>query len=114
MKVNCVIESRRGKFDILADILQVSRCGVNKTCLMQQCNLSFQQLESYLTFMTANGLLTEVKVKRRRRIKVFYKATEKGKKFLLTYKGLKILLSTSELANTIKTSLSEGGTLHTR
>lgn len=84
--------SYRGRFDIIADILDASLDGVRKTHIMYRCNLSFQQLKRYLGFMLQKGLLHSVAEKKESN-PGFFEITDKGKKFLKAYKGLKNLMN---------------------
>jgi predicted transcriptional regulator len=74
--------SHRGRLDIIADILEVSRKKVRKTHLMYHCNLSFKQLEFYLTFLVERRLLSHVGGDE------MFKITDKGERFLKAYEGL--------------------------
>jgi predicted transcriptional regulator len=94
--VTCLIEtksgnSHRGNLDIIADMLDASHGGVKKTCLMYRCNLSFRQLKYYSVFLVRSGLLRTVN-KVAESDAELYQVTEKGKRFLKAYKGLKKLM----------------------
>lgn len=84
--------NHRGRFDIIADILDASFGGVRKTHLMYRCNLSFRQLKHYLGFMLNKGLMCAVADDEDSDLGLF-KITDKGKKFLNTYNGLKGLMN---------------------
>lgn len=75
--------SNRGRIDIIADILEVSRRKVRKTHLMYRCNLSFKQVESYLGFLLERKLLRQTDGD-----PGTFKITDKGERFLEAYKGL--------------------------
>ena len=81
----------RCRIDIIADILNASRGGAKRTHLMYQCNLSFRQLKSYSHFLLKMGFLRLV-IKERESDGGAYEVTEKGKKFLQAYRGLKSLM----------------------
>lgn len=83
--------SHRGRLDIIADILGASFGGVRKTYLMYHCNLSFKQLKFYLEFLLHKKLLQIVSDNKTSNPGLF-KITDKGKKFLEAYKGLKSLM----------------------
>jgi len=83
--------SNRGRFDITADILEASNGGIRKTCLMYRCNLSFKQVKYYLDFLLENELLCLVTGDGNSNHNLF-EITDKGKKFLKTYKSLKALV----------------------
>lgn len=75
--------SHRGRLDIIADILEVSRRKVRKTQLMYCCNLSFKQVEFYLGFLLERKLLCYADDD-----PCTFKITNKGERFLQAYKGL--------------------------
>jgi predicted transcriptional regulator len=77
--------------DIIADILDASRGGAKRTHLMYQCNLSFRQLKNYSHFLLKTGFLRIV-TKEKESVSGAYEVTEKGKKFLQAYRGLKSLM----------------------
>ncbi|MGD8546067.1 MAG: winged helix-turn-helix domain-containing protein [Candidatus Bathyarchaeota archaeon] len=80
--------SHRGRFDIIADILEASaEEEVRKTHIMYRCNLSFKQLTSYLGFLLEKGLLHNV-IENKESNSDSFEITDKGKRFLKAYKGL--------------------------
>jgi predicted transcriptional regulator len=79
----------RGSLDIIADILEASKGKARKTYFMYRCNLSFKQLESYLNLLLKRGLLS---VENDNNDATLFKITEKGERFLETYKGLQGLM----------------------
>ena len=74
----------RTRIEILASILNVSNNGALKTHIMYKANLSHKQLEKYLKFLLANGLLEELVDDEGR----FYQVTQKGIEFLKDYSKL--------------------------
>jgi predicted transcriptional regulator len=84
--------THRGRLDIIADILEASYNETKKTYLMYRCNLSFKQLKYYLVFLLKNGLLCTV-INNGNLNPGAFKITDKGKKFLKAYKGLKALIT---------------------
>jgi len=72
--------SRRGKYEIILDILEISIKGIRKTQIMYKANLSFAQLKNYLHLLNDRGLLEEKDGT--------YKVTEKGLEFVRTGKEL--------------------------
>jgi predicted transcriptional regulator len=57
---------------------------------MYRCNLSFRQLENYLDLLLKRGLLSTVEDNGN--YTSLFKITEKGERFLETYKGLQGLM----------------------
>lgn len=84
--------NHRGRLDIMANILSMATNGSRKTQLMYRCNLSFKQLEIYLTLLVAKRLLTK---RGRNGISdiVTYETTAKGYSFLQVYQTLNSLLA---------------------
>lgn len=72
--------------------MKASLGGSKKTHVMYRCNLSFTQLEKYLSFMRSKGLLRIVVEDGSRKSELF-EPTEKGNSFLQKYGRLKALLS---------------------
>jgi len=84
-------QKKRNDIDIIADILKKAKKGAGKTRLMYYCNLSFSQIESYLSFILEIELIdTHPAGKNNRKS---YRTTSRGLKFLDTYSQLKILMS---------------------
>ena len=65
---------KRGRIDIIIDVLETARVGVNKTRIVYKANLNFKLANKYLALLQKNGLM-EKKVDK-------YIITEKGKRFL--------------------------------
>ena len=97
-----VFERRgRDRVYIIAEVLSVAKDGSLKTQIMYRANLSFAQLNEYLSFLLKIKLL---KVNEENG-KTFYKTTPKGMKYLENYKKLLELLEKPKLESEIKTSL---------
>jgi predicted transcriptional regulator len=73
-----MVNKNRGRLDIVRDVLSIASIKVCKTRIMYGANLSFVQLEKYLTLLQGNGLLE-------RDGDSGYLVTERGKKFLRLY-----------------------------
>ncbi len=65
---------RRGRIDIIIDILETAKEGVNKTRIVYKANLNFKLADKYLALLQKHGLM-ENKIDK-------YIITEKGKEFL--------------------------------
>lgn len=81
-------DKRRGRIEIIAEILNATKKGAHKTQIMYQAGLSFSQLTVYLDFLLKSGLIQKIEKKG----KVMYKITNKGMLFLESYKELKSFL----------------------
>jgi len=79
---------RRDRLHIMAELLRIARRGALKTQLMYGANLSFAQLNYYLSFLISTGLLETVQEGG----KLIYKTTSKGLEFLTNYEKIISLL----------------------
>jgi len=79
---------RRDRLLIMAEMLEVAREGVLKTRIMYGANLSFAQLNEYLSLLLDLNLLKVIK----NSSKTVYKTTEKGLRYLQSYKEISELL----------------------
>lgn len=78
-----LINGRRSRFEILADILRLAREEAKKTRILYQANLNHAQLQRYLAFLTDKGFL-----ERQDNPHIRYKTTEKGLKFLSMFQKI--------------------------
>lgn len=79
---------RRNRLGIIAEILEIAKNGALKTHIMYRANLSFAQLDEYLSLLLETGLLEAVN----RSEKALYKTTEKGLNYLQGHKKITALL----------------------
>lgn len=86
---------RRDKLVIMAEILSIAKPGVSKTSIMYRANLSFSQLNQYLTAMLQSQLLE----KSVNNGKIVYCPTEKGLTFLELQQQIMDMLSEKNLSN---------------
>jgi len=80
---------RRGRLDIIGDILSLCQKPTQKTHIMYKCNMSFEQAGRYLDFLSSKNL-----------VRPFYEAgkelyvvSEKGMSFIQMHQSLIDLLS---------------------
>lgn len=86
------LERRRSNIEVIADMLRLGEAG--KTEIMYSANMSYHQLQKYLTFMLQLGLITKVTVGNPM---VTYRVTRKGLRLLRSIEGiLEILELTGE------------------
>ena len=83
-------QKRRDQLSIIANILESAKGGVRKTKIMHTVNLSFVQLNDYLTFLVDNGLMRLSNVGK----KEVYIATIKGVLFAQMYRELISMVTT--------------------
>ena len=83
-------QKRRDQLSIIANILENTREGARKTKIMHTVNLSFVQLNDYLTFLIDNGLIHLSNVGK----KEVFIATIKGTLFAQMYRELTSMITT--------------------
>jgi predicted transcriptional regulator len=76
---------------IIANILDIAKGPVLKTQIMYKANLSFTQLQEYLTFLLTTNMITQTLVDE----KEMYKITPEGTNFLHKHSELIQLLNTT-------------------
>jgi predicted transcriptional regulator len=74
----------------VADIIEIAREGALKTQIMYKANLSFTQLNNYLSFLVSNNLITQT----------IYDGREG---YVVTAQGLDFLQKHSELVQLLRT-----------
>ncbi len=79
--------SRRGRVDIIADILTAAREGNTKTGIMYQSNLNFARFERYFAELIDVGLIEVVDGFLGRR-KTVYRASRKACRWLVDLKKI--------------------------
>lgn len=82
----------RSRIDIIANILKEAIDGAKKTQIMYRCNLSFRQLQTYLSLLIEKKLLRAIYAKENTKIE-FFEITGKGRAFLKTYNSIRALLT---------------------
>jgi predicted transcriptional regulator len=75
----------RSRLEILSDMLTVVKPGACRTHVMYRANLSHKQLNKYLEFLEANGLVQPIT---RANGKNGYELSKKGARFLKDYSNL--------------------------
>ena len=74
----------RSSFDIIAEILKISKNGAKKTRIMYSCGLSYNFVQKYLELLLETGLLE---------IGTSYHTTDKGLGFLRNNQKIELLLN---------------------
>ena len=80
LKNKRTVNKNRGRLDIVRDVLSIASVKVRKTRIMYGANLSFVQLEKYLSLLQESGLLEHDGDSS-------YLVTERGMAFLQLYDG---------------------------
>jgi predicted transcriptional regulator len=83
-----MVNLRRSEFDIINEMLKMANDGVKRTELIYKGNLSYHQLQKYLSFLLEKDILLEKKVKNGSGYNKVYFTTEKGKDLLVTIKKM--------------------------
>ena len=79
-----VKQKRRDQLSIIANILEISRGGILKTQIMYRANLSYKQLNRYLSLLLEIGLMAQTIIEG----KDTYVVTAEGAGFLGGYREL--------------------------
>lgn len=85
-------ESRRIRYNIVAEILETARGGATKTHIMHETNLSYEQVCEYISLLVEKGFLENCKAGKRRQMKHLLKTTKQGEKFLKNIMSINLLL----------------------
>ena len=88
---------RRDRLKIMAEIMEVAKEKQLKTRIMYKVNLSFSQVNDYLTFLIERGFL-RVTFDNKKKI---YQTTEKGNSYIENYFEMVNLLKTPDFVPTI-------------
>jgi len=73
---------RRGRHDIVAEILHYARGGKLKTHIMYKTRLSYYQIQDYFPLLIEKGFLENTTIKQKGKITRIYRTTKKGMEFL--------------------------------
>jgi len=79
---------RRDRLVIIVDILKAARHGIRKTGIMQNVNLSYDQLGRYLDVLISYGLM--------KKDGDIYKPTDKGLKLIEDFESIRASYSSNE------------------
>jgi len=78
-----LVNKRRSEIQIIAEILDLSKKGAKKTEILYQNNMSFLQLQNYLTFLLDKNIIEETTAKNGNGTEnKIYINTEKGNNLL--------------------------------
>jgi len=83
----------RSRIDIIIDVLEVAKVGVNKTGLVYKTNLNFKLADNYLEILQNQGLVEKRLDK--------YITTDKGKAFLQKANEITLYLETCIKTSTV-------------
>ena len=74
------VKKRRGRAEIIVDILSAAMRETKKTQIVYKANLNFRRARRYFPYLEEKGLIENIGNE--------YKTTEKGKQFLRDYQKL--------------------------
>ena len=83
---------RRDKLKIIAEIMEVAKGSQLKTRIMYMVNLSFSQVNEYLSFLTEMGFLRVYQENGKKN----YETTDKGNRYIENYAEMANLLRPEE------------------
>jgi predicted transcriptional regulator len=86
------MDRRRSSVEVIADILRLGQAG--KTEIMYSANMSYFQLQKYLSYLLKLGLIDKVVVENPA---VTYRVTEKGLDLLKSIEGVLEVLKSQEI-----------------
>ena len=69
------MNQRRSNIEIISEMLRIGAEGAGKTEIMYSANMSYRQLQKYLKFMLAQGLIDKIEVDNP---SITFVVTEKG------------------------------------
>jgi len=69
------MNQRRSNIEIISEMLRIGANGAGKTEIMYSANMSYKQIQKYLKFMMAQGLIDKLEIGNP---SVAYQVTEKG------------------------------------
>ena len=86
-----MFDKRRSEFQIIGEILDLSKDGAKKTEILYKSNMSFVQLRNYLSFMIEKNIIKEKLTNKDRELsKKIYVNTDKGNNLLEDINRLKL------------------------
>lgn len=85
------LERRRSNIEVIADMLRLGEAG--KTEIMYSANMSYSQLQKYLSFLLQLGLISRVTVGNP---VVTYRVTRKGLRLLRNIESIQEILELTE------------------
>ena len=91
---------RRGRMDLIAEILLFCEKKRVKTCIMSETNVNYMRLKKYLNFLTVKGLLSHSFGQ--------YSTTDKGRRFLELFTRLNGMMDSEKVWCVLQTQIIDG------
>lgn len=82
------VRNNRSRVEITADILELTCCSCKPTTMMYKANLSYDQLKTYLAYLSGKSWIVKEEGE--------WRATERGREYLAVYQKLKEFLDENE------------------
>ena len=83
------VSKRRSNIEIIADMLRIGENGAGKTEIMYSANMSYSQIQKYLTFLVSRGFIGKVEAGNPT---VTYQLTDSGLKLLTSINSVTEML----------------------
>ena len=87
------ISRRRSNIEIIADMLRAGENGAGKTRIMYGANMSYTQIQKYLSFLVTKGFIDKVEADN---TTITYQLTNRGFKLLKLINSLTGMLGLNE------------------
>ena len=88
------VGKRRSNIEIIADMLRVGENGAGKTEIMYTANMSFSQIQRYLTYLVDQGFVNRVEMDN---TIAAYQVTDTGMKLLKAIDSLMAMLGPEQM-----------------
>ncbi len=86
------VGQRRSNIEIIADMLKVGENGAGKTEIMYTANMSYSQIQKYLSYLVNQGFVNKINMDN---TMVAYQVTESGLKLLKAIETLMEMLEST-------------------
>jgi predicted transcriptional regulator len=95
-RVQNPVSRRRSNIQIIRDMLKVGENGAGKTEIMYSANMSYTQIQKYLSFLVNHGFIDRLEVGNP---VVTYQVTERGRRLLKSIDTVLEVLELEEMAS---------------
>ncbi len=92
-KQKAAVGQRRSNIEIIADMLRVGENGAGKTEIMYTANMSYNQIQKYLSYLVSQGFINKVNIDE---TVVAYQVTDSGLKLLKAIDTLLVMLESTD------------------
>ncbi|OGO18448.1 MAG: hypothetical protein A2Z15_02790 [Chloroflexi bacterium RBG_16_50_11] len=92
-KQKAAVGQRRSNIEIIADMLRVGENGAGKTEIMYTANMSYNQIQKYLSYLVNQGFINKINIDDN---VIAYQVTDSGLKLLKTIDTLMAMLESTD------------------